>query len=141
MSAPPLVLWWHPLPLAAASVTALNDHWWKHAWPGPLTGKISDLCGLFFAPLLIAAAVALCVPALCSPRRQLRLLTAAAAACALLFAAIQLDPIFAGQFASLVGQLLFGAPLAVTPDPSDLLALPALGAAVWWARQRLVTPA
>jgi hypothetical protein len=133
----PLALWWHPLPLAAAAITALNDHWWKQAWPSALTGKISDLCGLFFAPLLVATVAALCTPVLRSRAGQLRTLATAAAALAFLFAAIQLSPTFAGQFADQIGRHLFGAPLAVTPDPSDLLALPALVAAVWWGQRRL----
>ncbi len=48
-----------PLPLAAAGLLALNDHWLKARWPGPVTGKLSDLAGAFVLPLFTSAALAL----------------------------------------------------------------------------------
>lgn len=47
----------HPLPLAAVLVLALNDHLLKGSGllPGWLTGKLSDVAGLFFFPLLLCA--------------------------------------------------------------------------------------
>src|SRR5690242_20127817 len=47
----------HPLPLAAVAVLAINDHLLKGAGvlPGWLTGKLSDIAGLFFFPLLLTA--------------------------------------------------------------------------------------
>lgn len=32
---------------------ALNDHWLKYAYPGFLTGKISDFCGVFYFPIFL----------------------------------------------------------------------------------------
>lgn len=43
----------HPLPLVAVVVLVLNDHWWKQAHPSWFTGKLSDVAGLFFFPLLL----------------------------------------------------------------------------------------
>jgi hypothetical protein len=40
-------------------VLALNDHVLKHAWPGLVTGKLSDVTGLVVAPPLLALALAL----------------------------------------------------------------------------------
>lgn len=47
----------HPLPLAAVALLALNDHALKGAGilPQAVTGKLSDVAGLFFFPLLLAA--------------------------------------------------------------------------------------
>jgi hypothetical protein len=47
----------HPLPLAAVLVLAVNDHLLKGSGllPGWLTGKLSDVAGLFFFPLLLSA--------------------------------------------------------------------------------------
>ncbi|WP_156325293.1 hypothetical protein [Nonomuraea sp. SBT364] len=38
--------------VVAALVLLLNDHLLKHAWPGPVTGKLSDVAGLVVAPPL-----------------------------------------------------------------------------------------
>jgi hypothetical protein len=48
----------HPLPLAAVAVLAINDHLLKGSGilPGSITGKLSDVAGLFFFPVLLAAA-------------------------------------------------------------------------------------
>ena len=43
----------HPIPLVALAVLVLNDHWWKHAAPGAVTGKLSDVAGMAFFPLLL----------------------------------------------------------------------------------------
>lgn len=54
--------WWaapicHPLPLGAALLMAFNDHWLKGSelLPSLLTGKLSDMAGLFFFPALCLA--------------------------------------------------------------------------------------
>lgn len=47
----------HPLPLGALVVLLLNDHWWKRAHPSFVTGKLSDVAGLIFFPLLLQAIV------------------------------------------------------------------------------------
>lgn len=45
----------HVVPLGAVAVLVLNDHWWKRAYPSLLTGKLSDVAGLVFFPLLLQA--------------------------------------------------------------------------------------
>lgn len=47
----------HPVALAAVFVMAVNDHWLKfaHILPRGVTGKLSDVVGVFFFPLLLAA--------------------------------------------------------------------------------------
>ncbi|WP_413290854.1 hypothetical protein [Bdellovibrio sp. HCB337] len=47
----------HPIPLTAVAVMALNDHWGKYAFPGILTGKLSDFCGVFYLPILMLALI------------------------------------------------------------------------------------
>jgi hypothetical protein len=104
------------LPLAAILVTAANDHLLKGSGllPGWLTGKLSDFAGLFFFPLLMAAV--------------LRAKTAAArtsvvVATGALFAAFKLSPLACAWIAPIAG---------VTPDATDLCALPMLAGAWWW---------
>lgn len=43
----------HPIPLGAVALMALNDHWLKQGFPGFLTGKISDFMGVFYFPLFL----------------------------------------------------------------------------------------
>ena len=40
----------HPLTVGATAVLLLNDHVFKQAWPGLVTGKLSDVAGLVVAP-------------------------------------------------------------------------------------------
>lgn len=42
----------HPVVLAALVVWALNDHVGKEAWPGLVTGKLSDVAGVIVTPVL-----------------------------------------------------------------------------------------
>ncbi len=106
-------------------VLLLNDHLLKGAGllPGWLTGKLSDVAGLIVAPVLVAA--------LLDGGRSARVLAIAAVGSA--FAAIKLS----ASAASAVEQLtaVLGVPWKLWSDPSDLLALPALGLA-WLIQQR-----
>ena len=45
------------MPLAAIALLLLNDQLLKASFPGPLTGKLSDVAGLAFAPLLLVGIV------------------------------------------------------------------------------------
>lgn len=118
----------HPLPLAAVGVLALNDHLLKGsgALPGAVTGKLSDFAGLFFFPLLLAAAARGASRAVrgrdVADRRSLAAATAVATA--LGFAAVKLIP----QVNALVGAT-WG---RMVMDPSDLWALPMVGLAAAW---------
>ncbi len=53
----PFALLTHPAVLASVAVVAVNDHVLKGSgWlPGAVTGKLSDVAGLFFFPILVAA--------------------------------------------------------------------------------------
>jgi len=141
-TAPPSIVWRgyvHPLPVIAVLVLIVNDHALKATalWP-LLSGKLSDLAGLFFFPLLVCALLhALSVllagvggrrpPEHPSPT----LLLGICGATALAFAAIQVSPGAAAGYAHVVGVLaelvdpLWSARATHTMDPTDLLALPA----------------
>jgi hypothetical protein len=106
----------HPLPLAAILVTAANDHLLKGSGllPGWLTGKLSDFAGLFFFPLLVAAVLR---------AKTARARTIVVVATGALFAAFKLSPRACAWIAPIAG---------VTPDATDLIALPMLAVAWWW---------
>ena len=146
----------HPVAIAAVLVLVINDHVVKQAFPGFVTGKVSDIAGLVFFPLLLAELAALLI------RRDAgRLLPASAAMTTVGFALVKLTP--AGAFANAWGlgaaQWIGGLalpgdvdlqPVVVVMDPTDLLALPAVLLAVavgrrdrgpfWPARQRMRFP-
>ena len=42
-----------PLAVIAVLSLFLNDHVFKYAWPGVVTGKLSDVAGMIFFPLLL----------------------------------------------------------------------------------------
>ncbi|MEV4888637.1 hypothetical protein AB0K48_04515 [Nonomuraea sp. NPDC055795] len=110
----------HPVTLVAASLLLVNDHLLKQAWPGFVTGKLSDVAGLVVA----------------APLLSLLLLRKADLAATLLtgglFTLVKTTETGA-EAASLAWTFVAG-PSHVLADPSDLLALPALGLA-WWVRK------
>jgi hypothetical protein len=97
----------HPLPLAAAAALLINDHLLKAAeWPHPLvTGKLSDVAGLFVFPILLTAIT----------RRWPALWCLATG---IGFALVKLSPAFNHAVEVMWGRN--------SMDPSDLLALPVL---------------
>jgi hypothetical protein len=132
----------HPVTLLAVAVLVVND-WLLKPWLGPcaLTGKLSDLAGLVFAPVVLSAAVGLALhgaAGLGAPvdpslsRRRLVLCTAATGA---VFAAVKLDAGAARVLADVISRL--GRPAAIYLDRTDLLCLPALALALWIGRDEL----
>lgn len=132
----------HPIALTAIAVLVLNDHVLKQAWPGFITGKLSDVAGMVFFPLFLQGlceiAQAWARPGAWRPSR--RVLVAAAIATAVVFAAVKVFP-FAGDVyrsglgllqwpwraaaAALVGEgVPVPARVALVQDAGDLIALP-----------------
>ncbi|GGS87460.1 hypothetical protein GCM10010156_52440 [Planobispora rosea] len=111
----------HPATVTATILLLINDHLLKGLWPGPITGKLSDLAGLMVAPPLLAL---IRVPA-----------PAAVILIGVGFTLVKTTETGAA-LASQAWTLLAG-PSRVLADPTDLLALPALGLA-WliWCRSR-----
>jgi len=133
-----------PLAIAAIALLLLNDHLLKSIAPGVLTGKLSDIAGLVFFPLLLVAVVEL---ALAAAGRwsgpDPRLITAAVAATGIAFAAVKLVPGAEGVYEQVLGlaqwpfralaALIAGGSAAGVPtrvdltrDTTDLVALVAL---------------
>lgn len=139
----------HPVALGALIVLLANDHAWKGAFPGWVTGKVSDIVGLVVFPLLVLAIVEIL-------RRRVGVapMTMAFVACGtgLMFVAVKISPAVADAYSHALGIVMWplrmGAsaghaslanatrPVRVIADPSDLVALPALGLAVFIARRR-----
>ena len=133
-----------PLAIAAIALLLLNDHLFKAVAPGVITGKLSDVAGLVFFPLLLVAVAEL---ALAAAGRwhgpDPRLITAAVAATGIAFAAVKLLPgaetlyeqvlgLAQWPFRALAGLITAGSAAGVptrvdlTRDATDLVALVAL---------------
>lgn len=119
----------HPVHLIAVTVLGVNDHWLKEAWPGSISGKLSDVAGLIVLPIVVVAAGELLL------RRPLdgRVMCSVALACAAGFAIVKTWRPATEMFAAGLGWLQWlctGADgmahtVAVTLDVTDLIALPA----------------
>ena len=121
----------HPVTLLAVALLALND--WvlkRHFGPSLVTGKLSDLAGLIFAPVVLSAAIGLVIRRPLTSRR----LYLCVAATGLAFAATKVSETAAGW---LVSALRWWRPASVYVDHTDLLCLPALLVAVWIGRDEL----
>lgn len=134
----------HPVALLALGLLIVNDRLLKHSHPGWLTGKLSDVSGLCFFPLLLLAMVEWCrfaagVRRWHTPRWGA---PAAALTTGLMFSLINLSPVAGGAYVRalralwrLLGQHGMAASVAHWVDPGDLIALPALWVPVWIARR------
>ena len=148
----------HPVALVALLVLLVNDHVLKAAWPGALTGKLSDIAGLVLAPLVLQAAWevgAWTVGGRWGP--SVRALLVAAAIVGIGFVAVKtLEPAadvyriglgalqwpFAAMLAVVgSGTLPDFRPVAFVADPTDLIVLPALLIPIIVGRRRGLRPA
>ncbi|MEU5965496.1 hypothetical protein ABZ777_30175 [Micromonospora parva] len=129
----PTTLSWlcHPATLFALALLLVNDHVLKAAFPGPVTGKLSDVAGLVLAPPLVAVLLTLLLPRLPARRAApVGLATVGAG-----FAVVKSSG-YAAELASSAWTVLAG-PSLVRADWTDLFTLPALGLAWWsWRRSR-----
>jgi hypothetical protein len=132
----------HPVALLSVAVLLLNDHVLKPIAPGLVTGKISDVAGLIFFPLLIASVVEVVASLTARQPPRRRVMPLAAVVTVLGFTLVKTTPLGADAFAWALGLgqwfVLGGpirdltlAPTAVVVDPTDLIALPAV--LVAWA--------
>ncbi|ADO69926.1 hypothetical protein [Stigmatella aurantiaca] len=111
------------LPVACMVLVALNDHWLKGSGgvPGWLTGKLSDVAGLYFAPLLLAELWLLVWPASCASAAARRVAWMALAVGGG-FTAIKTLPEADALYETWLFALL-RRPVRNTVDPTDLVAL------------------
>jgi len=117
----------HPVALAAVVVLVVNDWVAKRHWPGALTGKLSDIAGLVFAPLALSALIGLVTRRHVTRAR----LIGCIAATGIVFAATKLSVTIAHAIASL------GFHAHIVADPTDLFCLPALLVSGWIGRAEL----
>jgi hypothetical protein len=130
----------HPVVLAAIACFVVNDHVLKTAHPGWLSGKLSDVAGLIFFPVLIGAVAELVAPA--ARRHAGATLILAVAVTGLTYVAMLVVPAGGDGYRWFIGivqwpfriaaALAAGTPLPdIAPvrfaaDPTDLITLPAL---------------
>ena len=105
----------HPAWWVALAVLVVNDHALKGSGrvPAIVTGKLSDVAGLFLAPALFATLVG---------ARGRRSVIGCHVAVALVFAALELSAGLAAAWD--VALVALGLPFQTWADPTDLLALP-----------------
>jgi hypothetical protein len=115
----------HPATLAATALLLVNDHVLKAAFPGLLTGKVSDVAGLIMTPPVLGVVLAVVAPWF-RPNPRAAVAVAAVGAG---FAAVKASPPIAAH-ASTLWSVVNG-PSVVRADMTDLVALPAVGLA-WW---------
>lgn len=128
----------HPLTLAAVAVLVVNDWVLKAHWHNALTGKLSDVAGLAFAPVVLTAAIGLVLHAAAKlgaridPSLSRRRLLLAIVATGTGFALVKLVPDVGDAVARAIGH---GAEFY--PDRTDLFTLPALVIAFYIGRDEL----
>jgi multisubunit Na+/H+ antiporter MnhF subunit len=150
----------HPLALGSIALLVVNDHLLKARWPGLVTGKLSDVAGMIFFPLLVFVFVAVLARVVRRPAMASRgALVGCALATAVVFALVKTWAPATAAFEIALGALrwpLSGAralfdgatspPVsraAVVRDATDLVAIPfvALACAIGWRYARPATRA
>ncbi len=128
-----LALLAHPLSLGAVILLLINDHLLRLWWPSWLTGKLGDLAWLYVMPLALAALLALLLPRRWQ-RQEQWVGGLAFGLVGVIFVLAKTAP--AGQrLVARLAESLFGFPVRITPDPTDLIALVALALGIWqWYR-------
>jgi len=110
----------HPVTLLAIAALVVNDHVLKAAYPGWITGKLSDAAGLVMAPPLLAVVATLLVP---------RLSARAAAIVGFIGTALGFTVVKGTVAGAATASALWSAvalPTVIRADATDLLTLPAL---------------
>jgi hypothetical protein len=115
-----------PVFVLALVMLILNDHVLKQAWPGLVTGKLSDFAGLVVAPLLLAVPLAAL-----GVRRSVPVAIALTG-----MGFVLAKTSVAGAAATSAVWSLTGVPTLIRADVTDLVALPALGL-TWWVDRRV----
>ena len=123
----------HPITLLAVILLVVND-WILKPWlHDALTGKLSDVAGLIFAPVVLSAAIGLVLRLF---RRDgyltQRRLVVCIAATGVTSAAVKLSADVGHALARVIGHHA-----AFYPDRTDLLCLPALLVAYWIGRDEI----
>ena len=137
----------HPITIMAICTLAINDHYFKTSFGNWWTGKISDFAGMIFFPILLESMYEwLCFLFKCfRPSRRVLFITTIATG--LVFSLTNTVPIAADAYRWGLGllqwtyhQFIFylneGSIIPIVPvkhvmDPTDLIALPCCGIALW----------
>lgn len=130
----------HPIALGAIVVLSINDHLLKAHCANAVTGKLSDIAGLVFFPLLLAELWRLLTRRTSQWQIVMACIVTGAGFSAVKLLALPGDAYRWGlaylqwPFRALIqARLVDVIPVQLTQDPTDLLALPALGIALWLA--------
>jgi hypothetical protein len=135
----------HPVAIGAVVLLIANDHVLRGRWPDALTGKLSDVAGLVFFPLLLQALVEVGRAIVGREHRpSQRVLVISIVMTGLVFAAGEFSSgvdygmeVVAGWLHRPFGGA--GRPGVLTQDAADLIALPSLLLA-WFVGHRRGEP-
>jgi hypothetical protein len=124
----------HPVALAAVVLLLVNDWWLKGRFRGSfVTGKLSDIAGLIFAPVLLSAMIGLLLKLVRrDPTLTQRRLVLCCASTAVGFALVKLVPPIGDVVARMIGH---GA--SFYPDWTDVLCTPCVLIAYWIGRDEI----
>ena len=143
----------HPIAILAIATLALNDHYLKEQFPSWWTGKLSDFAGMIFFPLLLEAFYEWSChwKGTFAPSKRVSIITGMVTGS--VFALTNTVDLFANlyrwtlgtlqwpfyqiKFFFVQGDIMPMLPVKHVMDPTDVVAIPFCGIAVWISLQRL----
>lgn len=109
----------HPTSFISILLLLFNDLIFKYYWPGWISGKLSDLAGLYFFPFLIGVLLSLFPKRLGLHPEKVGKISIAVTG--IWFALIKLSPA-ANHLTSSLVEIILDTPSTIALDPSDLVA-------------------
>ena len=110
----------HPWVMLSVAILLVNDYVLKVYFPSWLTGKLSDLAGLFFFPILLSAVLNIVLEPLKFQPRHIAF--SSFWFTALWFTLIKTLPFFSGLTGDILSSLM-SLPVKIICDPTDMIAL------------------
>jgi hypothetical protein len=124
-----------PISVGSILLLLINDHLLRIYWPSWWTGKIGDFAWLYFFPFVLTFTFAWLIP-ISLKKHEFIVMSLSLGLTGGVFSLANTSSLFHQWLVKFL-ELLFGVPVGLRRDPTDLIAIISLVAAWWaWTREK-----